>query len=105
MIDFAKVPTLTASGKLHRYNPLSLVCEAIALAPALKSLSLANCQINSDEDFILEDAFAEKAGVPMEELNLSGNPWQGQQGARSLVRMVVTTSSLHSLDAHSPLLT
>jgi len=94
-----KCTTLSSPGQLHRFNPISLVCEGIAFAPFLKSLKLANCQLNYDEDFILEDAFAEKVGsVGMEELDLSCNPCQGQMGARCLLRLAIATTTLTTLD-------
>lgn len=90
-----------ASTSFPRFNPISLVCESVAHAKSLKVLNLANCQLNYDEDFVLEVALAEKvekSGCGMVELDLSGNPCQGAMGARCLVRMVVMTPSLHRLD-------
>jgi len=86
-----------ARGSL-RYNPISLVCEGVANARALKHLRLANCQLYYDEDFILEVALAGKLGVGMEELVLSGNPCQGPLGAQCLLRLVIQTPSLQKLD-------
>eukprot|EP00930_Biecheleria_cincta_P095559 TRINITY_DN87508_c0_g1_i1.p1 TRINITY_DN87508_c0_g1~~TRINITY_DN87508_c0_g1_i1.p1 ORF type:complete len:1632 (-),score=307.88 TRINITY_DN87508_c0_g1_i1:73-4968(-) len=77
------------------FNPLSLVCEAVRRARALKILRLSGSQLNFDEDMILEDAIASKQGAAMEELDLSSNPFQGRMGVRCLLRTAVRTPSLH----------
>jgi len=63
----------------------------------LTKLSLSNCQLNYDEDFILEDSIKLKIGKGMEELDLSANPFQGMLGLRSLLRLLVQTESLNSI--------
>jgi len=93
-----KAPGRAGCSGLPTFNPVSLVCESVASARALKVLKLANCQLNFDEDFVLEDAIAEKVGDSMEELDLSGNPCQGPMGARCLLRLVIHTPSLCKLE-------
>ncbi|CAE8603089.1 unnamed protein product, partial [Polarella glacialis] len=85
-------------GGVSVFNPLSLICEGVAFAQNLKVLSLSQCQLNFDEDFILEDALQSKRGVPMEELDLSGNPFQGAMGTRCLLRIAVRQLHLWRLD-------
>eukprot|EP00747_Dinoflagellata_sp_TGD_P033989 gnl/TRDRNA2_/TRDRNA2_136974_c2_seq1.p1 gnl/TRDRNA2_/TRDRNA2_136974_c2~~gnl/TRDRNA2_/TRDRNA2_136974_c2_seq1.p1 ORF type:complete len:641 (-),score=99.67 gnl/TRDRNA2_/TRDRNA2_136974_c2_seq1:610-2337(-) len=94
-------PTIPIGEKLDgcapSFNPLSLLIEGVSQSQSLTTLRFAQCQLNYDEDFMLEDACAEKVGAGIEELDLTGNPCQGPMGARCLLRMVVRNPALTQL--------
>jgi len=79
------------------FNPISLVCEGVGKSKSLTTLKLAGCQLNFDEDFILEDALQSKQGCGLEELDLSNNAFQGVMGVRCLLRILITHKSLKTL--------
>jgi len=85
------------SAGIAAFNPISLVCEGVAKAKALTTLRLSNCQLNFDEAFILEDSIMLKKGQGVQELDVTGNPFLGTLGLRSLLRALVTTKSLHTI--------
>jgi len=79
------------------FNPISLVCEGVGKSKSLTHLKLAGCQLNFDEDFILEDALQSKQGCGLEELDLSNNAFQGVMGVRCLLRILITHKSLKNM--------
>lgn len=96
--DRASRQDMKAIAGLSMFNPISLVCEGIAKARALRTLKLSASQLNFDEAFILEDALESKVGVGLQELDVSNNPVQGRMGVRCLLRIVVRHKSLERLD-------
>lgn len=93
---FSALRSDSRSQGISAFNPVSLVCEGVGKSKSLTTLKLVGCQLNFDEDFILEDALQSKQ-VGLEELDLGNNAFQGVMGVRCLLRILITHKSLKNL--------
>lgn len=94
---FSSLRSDSRSQGIAAFNPISLICEVAGKCQSLKCLKLAGCQLNFDEDFILEDTFQLSTGSGIVDLDLSNNAFQGVMGVRCLLRILVTHPSLQNL--------